>query len=167
MVNWLDLYLTEDVDQAVRMLSDKLLPILDATAPMKTIQVRTRYAPWLSKKTLQLIKERDDQQKKASCQNFLVTWCILHRIFAARSTSEEEHSNSCTEHKNNSWQLNAAEGDGRPDRVLLTAFGGRVGQGDAVVGNRVVGQEGSSHILFFLVYDPHVYIAVDVKSSEN
>ena len=33
---------------------------------MKTYQVRTRYAPWLTSLTINLMKERDLQQKKAS-----------------------------------------------------------------------------------------------------
>ena len=41
---------------------------------MKTNQIRTKYAPWLSKKTLQLIKERDDQHKKASESHSREDW---------------------------------------------------------------------------------------------
>ena len=44
-VSWLDLYLCSDVDTAVDLLTNKLTFILDTLAPMKTIQVRTRYAP--------------------------------------------------------------------------------------------------------------------------
>ena len=65
-VSWLDIYLCEDVNTAVELLSSKITFILDTMAPMKTIQVRTRYAPWLSKQTIQLMKERDQQQKTAS-----------------------------------------------------------------------------------------------------
>ena len=64
-LSWLDLYLCEDVNVAVRLLSDKLTFILDTMAPMRTIQVRKKYAPWLSKTTLELMKERDKLQKIA------------------------------------------------------------------------------------------------------
>ena len=64
--SWLDLYLCEDVDSAVRLLSDKITFILDAMAPMRTVQVRKKYAPWLSTTTLDLMKERDRVQKLAS-----------------------------------------------------------------------------------------------------
>ena len=65
-VSWLELYLCNSVDRAVDILTGKLTFILDTLAPMKTYQVRTRYAPWLSKCTVALMKERDAQQKKAS-----------------------------------------------------------------------------------------------------
>ena len=35
-------------------------------APMKSVQMRTNYAPWLSIDTLELIEARDDVQKLAS-----------------------------------------------------------------------------------------------------
>ena len=44
-VSWLDLYLCNEVDRAVDILTGKLTFILDTLAPMKTYQVRTRYAP--------------------------------------------------------------------------------------------------------------------------
>ena len=73
-VSWLDLYLCDDADTAVRLLSSKITFILDAVAPMRTIQVRTRYAPWLSSTTIELMKERDIQQKLASESNSRDEW---------------------------------------------------------------------------------------------
>ena len=73
-ISWLDLYLTEDVNNAVQILSSKLLFVLDTMAPMKTIQVWTKYAPWLSKNTLDLIKERNMQQQIASEKNNREEW---------------------------------------------------------------------------------------------
>ena len=65
-LGWLDLYLCNDANTAVELLTSKLKFILDTLAPMKTIQIRTRYAPLLSKVTLELMKERDKQQKLAA-----------------------------------------------------------------------------------------------------
>ena len=65
-ISWLELYLCTDVDTAVEILTNKLTFILDAMAPMRTMQVRTRYAPWLTITTINLMKERDKQQKVAS-----------------------------------------------------------------------------------------------------
>jgi hypothetical protein len=65
-ISWLDLYLCEDVDTAVNLLSDKLTFILDAMAPMRTVQIRKKYAPWLSSATLDLMKERDRIKKNAA-----------------------------------------------------------------------------------------------------
>ena len=65
-INWLELYLATDVNQAVQLLSDKITFILDTMAPLRTVQIRTRYAAWLSKETINLMKERDNLQKKAA-----------------------------------------------------------------------------------------------------
>ena len=62
------------MDEAVRILSERLLYFLDEVAPMKTTQVRTRYAPWLSKKTIEMIKERDNLQREASDNNDKEAW---------------------------------------------------------------------------------------------
>ena len=65
-LNWLDVYLCEDVDEAVHLMTNHLINILDRMAPMRTIQVRSNYNPYISKETLLLMKERDELQKKAS-----------------------------------------------------------------------------------------------------
>ena len=65
-VSWLDVYLCEDVNIAVELLSSKITFILDTMAPLKTIQVRTKYSPWISKQTLELMKDRNKLQKTAS-----------------------------------------------------------------------------------------------------
>ena len=44
-VSWLDLYLSNDVNIAVELLTRKITFILDTLAPMKTVQIRTRYSP--------------------------------------------------------------------------------------------------------------------------
>ena len=73
-VRWLDLYLCEDVNTAVQILSSKIVFILDTMAPLKTIQIRANYSPWLSKDTLNLMKERDKQQKVASVSKKREDW---------------------------------------------------------------------------------------------
>ena len=50
-ISWLDLYMSEDPSEAVRLLTTKLGRILDTMAPIKTIQVRTKYAAWLTDQT--------------------------------------------------------------------------------------------------------------------
>ena len=65
-VSWLDVYLSDDVNQAVKLMSEKITTILDIMAPMKTVQVRTNYAPWLSQATKDLMSERDMLQERAA-----------------------------------------------------------------------------------------------------
>ena len=62
-LSWLELYLETDVNVAVKLLSDKLTFIL---APIRTIQVRSKYNAWISGATMDLIKERNALQKKAA-----------------------------------------------------------------------------------------------------
>ena len=50
------MYLTEDVDVAVHLLSEKLIGILDKMAPLKTIQIRKNYNPFISKETLKMMR---------------------------------------------------------------------------------------------------------------
>ena len=64
--SWLDVYLCDDIATAVNLVSTKLNNILDEMAPVKVIQVRSHYAPWMSEKTKQKIKERYIAQKRAS-----------------------------------------------------------------------------------------------------
>ena len=62
------------MNTAVELLSSKITFVLDTMAPLKTIQIRTKYAPWLIKHTVELMKERNMQQKKASETNDRDDW---------------------------------------------------------------------------------------------
>ena len=78
--SWLDVYLCEDLEMAVNMVSEKLNTILDEMAPVKVIQVRTNYAPWMSRETKQKIKERDKAQEKASVTKNIEDWEEYKRL---------------------------------------------------------------------------------------
>ena len=65
-LKWWDVYSCECVNTAVGLLSSKLTAILDRLAPMKKIQIRACYAPWLSEESKLLMKQRDDAQKQAA-----------------------------------------------------------------------------------------------------
>ena len=56
---------TESAEEAARLLSEGLTRILDFLAPLKTIQVRTNYAPHLSEETKELQARRQTAQQKA------------------------------------------------------------------------------------------------------
>ena len=58
--------MSEDLEESVNILSNKLTKILDNMAPIKTFQVRSKYAPWLSNETKSKMKERDQAQKMAA-----------------------------------------------------------------------------------------------------
>ena len=65
-LSWWDLYSCDDSDKAAEILTCKLTTILDQMAPVRTIQVRTKYAPWFSDNTKDLIKNRNEAHKIAS-----------------------------------------------------------------------------------------------------
>ena len=65
-ISWLDVYLSSDVDEAVEVFTRSITEILDEMAPMKTIQIRSNYSPWLCKDTLDLMRARDEVQKLAA-----------------------------------------------------------------------------------------------------
>ena len=73
-LSWFDLYSCEDVNLAAELLTNNLTTILDQMAPVKTIQVRSSFAAWLSDGTKQLLKERNDAQKLASHSKEIDDW---------------------------------------------------------------------------------------------
>ena len=79
-ISWLQLYLCEDLNMAVNIFTEKITSILDSLAPVKTIQVRNNFAPWLSDNTKQLMKERDIAQHRASVTNLEHDWHYYHHF---------------------------------------------------------------------------------------
>ena len=55
-----------NVNTAAEILTNKLTGVLDDMAPIKKIQTRTNYAPWLSKETKKLKEAREFAQEKAA-----------------------------------------------------------------------------------------------------
>ena len=108
-VSWLDIYLCEDVNTAVELLSSKITFILDTMA-MKTIQIRTRYAPWLSKYTIRLMKERDQQQKTASETKKREDWLKFKAL--------RNQINNRLKYEEKSWEkAKLEECDGNPSKT--------------------------------------------------
>ena len=50
----------KDPCQAAELLTQKLTAILDEMAPIKTFQIRVKYAPWMSASTKDLLKVRNN-----------------------------------------------------------------------------------------------------------
>ena len=72
--------MSDNVDQAVNLLTQHLTFILDEMAPIKTIQMRTNYAPWLSKQTKILIQERNHAQELSARSGDQDYWRIFKHI---------------------------------------------------------------------------------------
>ena len=65
-VRWLKLYLCDNVNEAVEIFTDNIAKLLDREdmAPVKRIQNRKNYCPWISNDTKTLMRERDEAVKK-------------------------------------------------------------------------------------------------------
>ena len=57
--SWWDVYSSTDVNEAVQLFSSKF----NKMAPVKVFQTSSKYCPWLSDETKELIKERNKAQK--------------------------------------------------------------------------------------------------------
>ena len=64
-LSMLDIYLCEDASVAADLLTMKLNSVLDNLAPIRTIQTRTNFAPWISTNIKSQMGARDEAQKKA------------------------------------------------------------------------------------------------------
>ena len=81
-----------DVNDATKILVDKISKVLDEMAPIKTIQTRTNYVPWLSEDTKGLQQERDGSQKKASHTDDPEDWRLfrsLRNLVTSKSRSDK------------------------------------------------------------------------------
>ena len=79
-INFWGIYQCENVDTALKLLSDSLTEILDEMAPIKTIQIRENYAPWLSNLIKEKMKERDQAQQIAARTKLETDWKTFKRL---------------------------------------------------------------------------------------
>ena len=73
-LKFFDIYSASNVDSAVEMLTNKLCAVLDKFAPVKTVQIRSNYAPWLNGEVRELIRQRDTAQMIASHSQCQDSW---------------------------------------------------------------------------------------------
>ena len=81
-----------DVNDAAEMLLHKITSVLDEMAPVKTIQTRSNYAPWLTEDTKSLQAERDAAQEKAAQSDTPEDWRLFRSLrnqATARSRSDK------------------------------------------------------------------------------
>ena len=97
-ISWFDAYMTEDVEEAVLIVTEKLTTILNEMAPVKYIQSRAKFAPWLSKETKDKIKARNNSQKIASESNLKEDWDEFKR--------QRNEINNILKSEKRSWQEN-------------------------------------------------------------
>ena len=64
-VDWTDVYISEDVDQATTALTRKLCHVLNVHAPWTQFQQRKFFSPWLTLETKELMVQRDLWKQRA------------------------------------------------------------------------------------------------------
>ena len=65
---------------AVTLLTDKITSVLDKFAPIRTIQVRSKYAPWLTQEVKSVMAERDRAQKAAAMSRDQEKWRLYRNL---------------------------------------------------------------------------------------
>ena len=111
-ISWLDVYLSSDVDEAVEIFTRKITEILDEMAPMKSIQIRSNYSPWLCKDTLDLMKARDEVQKLASETRSRDDWVkykqlrnrVTNRLRYQESSWQRRRLSECGVNSSKTWK---------------------------------------------------------------
>ena len=87
-----DIYSCTNVDLAAELLTNKITDILNEMAPIKRFQTRTKYAPWLSNESKNLIAEREAAQQKASLSDNPEDWRSfrsLRNLVTSRSRDDK------------------------------------------------------------------------------
>ena len=75
----LDVYLCQDAGVAADLLTGKLNSVLDNMAPVRKIQTRTNFAPWMSADIKLQMEARDAAQKKAIDSNKEEDWEVYRK----------------------------------------------------------------------------------------
>ena len=68
------------MEPVVELLSSKLTNLLDKYAPIRKIQIRSQYAPWLTEQSKVLMRERDDAQKQAASSKCPEDWRVYKSL---------------------------------------------------------------------------------------
>ena len=100
-ISWFDLCMCQDPSQAAELLTSKLTVILDQMAPIKTFQIRSKYAPWMSLNTKQLLKERNLAQENAAQTQHPEDWLAYKNLRNTETTKMRQEKKLWEEHKLN------------------------------------------------------------------
>ena len=79
-ISMFDIYTCQNASQAADLLTNKINKILDEMAPVKKIQIRSRYAPWITPDCKDDMDKRDSTQKKAIETGAEADWSEYRRV---------------------------------------------------------------------------------------
>ena len=79
-IKWWEVYQCDHVETAVDLFTNNFVSLLDRHIPLKVIQTRTKYVPWLSDQTKQLMDERDLAHSLAASSNRQDDWTTYKKM---------------------------------------------------------------------------------------
>ena len=98
-----EILIYNDTNTAAELLTSKLNGILDVMAPVKKIQTRVKYSPWLSKDTKVLIRDREASQAKAAETDDPEDWRIFrslrNQVIAKKRADKKKWENQKLDHR--------------------------------------------------------------------
>ena len=115
-VSWWDLYQCQDVNVVVDLFYSKFVGILDLYAPVRAIQTRKKYAPWLSDSTKKLIADRNNAQKNACLSQHIEDWNKYKKL-------RNQLTNILKQEKSNWQRTKLSLCDGCPSQQWQHALG--------------------------------------------
>ena len=80
MLDFTDVYLCKEVNDAALVLTAKIVDVLNKHAPWTIYQERRKYTPWITPETLKLMKDRDELKQQASVSNSLELWNKFKKV---------------------------------------------------------------------------------------
>ena len=86
-LTWTDVLREQDAEKAYILFENKLKEILDKHAPLKKKRVKKRESPWITESIIQLIRNRDKQNKRAKESKLADDW-KQYRVLRNRVTSQ-------------------------------------------------------------------------------
>ena len=109
---WSSIYSIDSANEAAENLSSKLNEALDRWAPVKKVQVKPMYRPWISKETKGLMNQRDYSQELASRTNNPDDWRkfrnlrnrVVTRTRNEKSSWEKEQLNHLSQDPTSLWR---------------------------------------------------------------
>jgi hypothetical protein len=110
-LSWFELYMCDSPGQAAELLTNSLSNILDQMAPIRTIQIRKKYVPWLSSSTKELMQERNAAQAKAASSRDQDDWraykhlrnTVTAKIRTEKRTWEQNKLDSTQHNSSTIW----------------------------------------------------------------
>ena len=75
-----EIYICQDAEKAAELLTVKLNTILDEMAPVRKIQIRSKYAAWVTAECREDMDKRDAAQKKAIVSGLNGDWENYRKI---------------------------------------------------------------------------------------